>query len=193
MAEETAMSEVATQVPAPAAVSKPKPPAPGPETRELVKRASKGDESCLPAVRALLADGDRGESYRDWYGSSAEWLRRTIVDKAAGENVIAQEAIHRKLDNVRSELEGPNPTPIERLLAERASLCWFLINWYENSFQSVESMSIAQAHFHLRKIDKAHGRFLSAVRTLAQVRKLALPALQLNIARTQVNLAGAGS
>jgi hypothetical protein len=38
-----------------------------------------------------------------------------------------------------------------------------------------------------------HARFLSAVRTLAQVRKLAVPALQVNIAKNQVNVAGAGS
>jgi hypothetical protein len=141
----------------------------------------------------LLADGDRGESYREGYGSSAEWLRQSIIRKAAGDCVIAKEAIRQKLDKVRSELEGSNPTPIERLLAERASLCWALVNWYENSSQSIESMSIAQADFHQRKIDKAHARFLSAIRTLAQVRKLALPALQLNLARNQVNVAGAGS
>jgi hypothetical protein len=50
-------------------------------------------------------------------------------------------------------------------------------------------MSIAQANFHLGRIDKAHARFLSAVKTLAQVRKLALPTLQVNIARNQVNVA----
>jgi hypothetical protein len=82
---------------------------------------------------------------------------------------------------------------MERLLAERASLCWMLVNWYEDSFQNIESMSIAQAVFHQRKIDRAHARFLTAVRTLAQIRKLALPTLQLNIAKTQVNVAGAGS
>jgi len=187
------MIEIVTQTPAPEAASQPKPPTPGQETRALFDRAAEGDQSCLPAVRALLADGDRGLSYREAYGSSAEWLRQSLIEKAAGENVIAQEAIRQKLDGVRSELEGPNPTPIERLLAERASLCWALVNWYEDSFQSIESMSIAQADFHQRKIDRAHNRFLSAVRTLAQVRKLALPALQLNIARNQVNVAGAGS
>jgi hypothetical protein len=48
---------------------------------------------------------------------------------------------------------------------------------------------LAQADLQHRKIDKAHARFLTALRTLAQVRKLALPTLQLNIARNQVNVA----
>ena len=43
--------------------------------------------------------------------------------------------------------------------------------------------------FHQRRIDHAHKRYLSALRTLDQVRKLALPVLQVNIARRQVNVA----
>jgi hypothetical protein len=183
------MSDVATQAPAPWSVSKRKPPAPGKETTELVKRAAGGDQSCLPAIRDLLADGDRGESYRDAYGSSASWLRQSIIKKTAGENVVIQESIDQKLDEIQSELEGPNPTPIERLLAERASFCWFIVHWYENAYANASGWNISQADLQHRKIDKAHARFLSAVRTLAQVRKLALPTLQVNIAKNHVNVA----
>jgi hypothetical protein len=193
MAEEAEVSEVAIQTPVPSAVSRPKPPAPGQETQELVNRASQGDQSCLPAVRALLADGGRGEFFREGYGSSAEWLRQSIIEKAAGPNIVAQEAIRRKIDAVQAELAGENPTPIERLLAERASLCWFLVNWHENSLQRAKGMSVTRVDLQQRKIDRAHGRFLSAVRTLAQIRKLALPTLQLNVARNQINVARAQS
>jgi hypothetical protein len=41
-----------------------------------------------------------------------------------------------------------------------------------------------------KRIDAAHRRYLSAIKTLATVRKLALPALQVNIARRQVNVLG---
>ena len=93
------------------------------------------------------------------------------------------------IESVRAELAGPDPTPMERLLAERAALCWMLVNWHESSVLNCDRMSIAQANHHQLRIGRAHSRFLSAVRTLAQVRKLALPALQLNIARNQVNVA----
>src|SRR5262249_5729585 len=130
--------------------------------------------------------------YREALGSSAYWFRRSIIRKAAGENLLAREAIDQKLDSIRSELGGPNPTPMERLLAERASLCWFIVNWYENSCFNADGWSIANMDLQHRKIDKAHRRFLTAIRTLAQVRKLALPILQLNIARNQVNVAESG-
>jgi hypothetical protein len=38
-------------------------------------------------------------------------------------------------------------------------------------------------------MDRAHKRYLSALKALAQVRKLALPVLQVNIADKQLNVA----
>jgi hypothetical protein len=189
MAEETSMSVITIRESDSGAAAKPKPPAPGPETKALLKRAENGDESCLPEIRSLLADGERGDRLTEWFGSSAEWFRRFIIEEAAGKGLMSQEAVKRKLDVVRSELEGPNPTGLERLLAERASLCWFMVHWYETTVTNMRGLTIAQADFHQRKIDRAHARFLSAVRTLAQVRKLGLPTLQVNIGANQVNVA----
>ena len=119
-------------------------------------------------------------------GSSAEWLRQAIASKASGGNCWPAEAVKRKIDRVRAELEGPNPTPIERLLAERASLCWQIVNSYESRFiNNAADMTIGVADYHQRRIDRAHRRFLSAVETLARVRKLALPMLQVNVAKNQ--------
>ncbi len=54
-----------------------------------------------------------------------------------------------------------------------------------------DSMSIAQADCFQRRIDRTHRRFLSAVETLARVRKMAVPSLMVNIAKTQqVNVGG---
>lgn len=43
-----------------------------------------------------------------------------------------------------------------------------------------------------RRMDAAHRRYLSALNALATVRKLAVPAIQVNIADRQVNVAGNG-
>jgi hypothetical protein len=184
MAEETTMSMKIV----PETASDAKPPAPGQETQELMKRAKRGDRGSLPEIRALLADGDRGLSFIE-AGSPAEWLRQSLIRNGAGENLLGQEAVRQKLASIQRELEGPDPTPIERLLAERAALCWFIVNQYENAFTNSEGWTIDQADFHHRKIDRAHSRFLLTLRTLAQIRKLALPTFQVNIARNQVNVA----
>jgi hypothetical protein len=192
MAEETAMSEVATQKPATPTISGAKPSFSDDDIKRLLKRAGEGDRDCLPEVRVLLADEDNGATYREFYGSSAEWLRHSVIKKAAGRHVLRQEAIEQELERIGSDLQGRNPTPIERLLAERASLCWFIVHWYESTYANADGWNIANADFQHRKIDRAHRRFLTAVRTLAQIRKLALPTLQVNIARNQVNVAESG-
>ena len=99
------------------------------------------------------------------------------------------EAAEATMDQLRTELEGENPTPMERLLAERAIFCWFTVNIYEMIFNESKDLTTRQAELHLRRIDSAHRRFLSAVATLARIRKLALPHLQVNIGRNQVNVA----
>jgi len=129
----------------------------------------------------------------DAFGSPVKWLRETLA-KMTSKHRFSQDCVLRKLDQVQKELEGPDPTPIEQLLAERAAVCWFLVHWYENSFEmALSGLSIAQANFAQRKIDRAHGRFLGALRTLAQVRKMALPSMQVNIARNQMNVAQLGA
>ena len=187
------MSKLATQDPVPRAVSKVKPPATAEEFASLIERALSGDAASISAVQALLADGKVGQALVDTVGSPAEWLRQSLILQASEGNVLAQEAMRRKIAAVRAELEGESPTPVERLLAERASLCWFMANWHESVFTNAGGWPEHQAELQQRKIDRAHARFLSAVRTLAQVRKLAVPALQVNIAKNQVNVAGTGS
>ena len=99
----------------------------------IVKLAASGDRGCLPDVQALLADPECGADFRRACGSWGEWLRQSLIKKSAGNNILAREGIAQELDRVRRELEGPNPTPIERLLAERASLCWHIVNQFENT------------------------------------------------------------
>jgi hypothetical protein len=51
-------------------------------------------------------------------------------------------------------------------------------------------MTLAQSDHSRRRIDRTHRRLMASLKTLATVRKLALPAIQVNVARQQVNLAG---
>jgi hypothetical protein len=91
---------------------------------------------------------------------------------------------------MREEIAGENPSALERLLAERIALCWLQLQYYEALYaQNLSKFTIAQSEHHQRRIDKAHGRYLSAMRTLAQIRKLR-PAVQINIAEKQINTAG---
>ena len=99
------MSQVATSGPETRAVAERKPSAPTKDIDTLLKRAGEGDRGCLSEVQALLADPDDGPDYRKGFGSSAEWLRQSIIRKSAGKNVLSQKAIDQELDRIRSELD----------------------------------------------------------------------------------------
>jgi hypothetical protein len=49
-----------------------------------------------------------------------------------------------------------------------------------------KEVTLQQEEFHQRRIGKMHARYLSAIRTLAQVRRLGMPAVQVNIGQQQV-------
>jgi len=131
-------------------------------------------------------------SYVDAFGGDlARRSQQTLVEKFCGKNLLVKESIARKMEALRAELGGPSPAPLERLLAERAVACWLHLHHLEMIYAQKESMSLELGTYYQRCIDRAHKRYLSALKTLAVVRKLAIPVLQVNIARKQVNVAGA--
>ena len=94
---------------------------------------------------------------------------------------------------MREGLAGVDPTPLERLLTERVVATWLQLQFFEHLyFQSLMNLTNSQDEYYQKRIDRAHKRHLSAVRTLAQVRKLLKPGgvNQINIADQQVNVAG---
>jgi hypothetical protein len=159
------------------------------EFAKFLDRAAKGDESCLPAIRELF-DSEAGPRLVEALGAPPGWALASLLDLAAGKDLVVREAAMRSMATVRADLEGPDPTPLERLLAERAAYCWMIVYVHEDASARARDLTIRQAEHLQNKIDRAHRRFLSAVKALATVRKLGVPAIQVNIARRQVNVVG---
>jgi hypothetical protein len=96
-------------------------------------------------------------------------------------------AIARKCAAFTKELAGPQPSPLERLLVERIAMCWLHLSYAEALYaQNIQVLSCQQAEHYERRLSKAQARYLSAIRTLAQVRRLGVPAVQVNIGQQQV-------
>ena len=92
------------------------------------------------------------------------------------------------------ELAGHAPTPVEALLVDRIIVCWMHLHYAETIYvQNMQDYSLTQAAFHQHRITAAHNRYLSAIRTLAQVRRLQAPHVQVNIAEQQLNVAAIAS
>jgi hypothetical protein len=174
----------------PAKTTEPAVPRTPDEYRALLKRAKAGDRAVVPALRKLLENPAEVEALG---GNLARIAEDALVVALGGDDLALKMAIGAKLEALRKELLGPSPTPIERLLAERAVACWLHVQEAEVRYAlNQKDMTLRQGDYHQRRMDAANRRYLAALKALALVRKLAVPALQVNIARKQVNIAGAG-
>ena len=154
----------------------------------MLMAAERGGEKILPALRKRF---DEDPDLWEQAGDLALQAERSVLSLAAGKNALAFEAMERKADQLRGELVGLSPTPLERLLVDQIIICWLQVNQAERTcvgfFQDGGGM--AEAEFHQRRLDRAQRRYLAAIRTLAQVRRLLAPTVQVNIAEQQVNVA----
>jgi hypothetical protein len=154
----------------------------------ILERAKSGDQSVLPALRQALDDPALVESI----GNVSRRVEATLIGRLAGNNLAVREATARRLETMRRQLAGDESTPLERQLADRVALCWLALHGAELRFALARDLSISQCDYWQRRIDHLHRRYLSAVKALATVRRLAVPVLigQLNIAGQQVNQNG---
>jgi hypothetical protein len=126
------------------------------------------------------------------------WAVGQMIDWAAGPKTTKEtkEILRRELIQRAEDFAGPNPGPIEQVLAETAAVNWFALRFHEARYASAstsgDGLTIRQADLYLRRIDGAHRRLMASLKTLATVRRLALPAVQINVARQQVNQLNAG-
>lgn len=155
---------------------------------EVIQRAQAGDATALPALHDIL---DRVPRIRELLGSDIDKTVEHFISKSlSGEkNLAFPEGVKRKLKALREELEGPSPSATERLLVDRVVACWLQVQEADLRYSQLGDCSFAKAAFHLKRQDHAHQRFLSAMKTLATVRKLAIPMLQVNIGSNQLNVA----
>jgi hypothetical protein len=72
------------------------------------------------------------------------------------------------------------------MLVERIGLCWLHLHCAEATSCTRKDQRLRQAECHQARMSKAQTRYLAAIRTLAQVRRLGVPAVQVNIGQQQV-------
>jgi hypothetical protein len=161
------------------------------ELKGLLRRVhEEGDEGALPQLREIL---DAVPRLARRFVDPAEQAEQSMVKNYAGDDLLVKETLPRTLKAMREELGGKDPSPLERLLVERVVASWFSLQYFEAIYaQNIRKLTIQQSEYQQKRIDHAHRRHLSAVRMLAQVRKLLkgrTTVAQINIAEKQINTA----
>ncbi len=122
-------------------------------------------------------------------GDLAEQAARKL---AAG--ITATHAVRRSMlagyEQLQRDLLRPSDGELDRLLVQQVALSWLKLSLteYEHAHYMLDSAQpIKRLEFWERRLSSAQRRYLRATETLSRVRRLQLPAVQVNIAEQQVN------
>jgi hypothetical protein len=155
------------------------------------KRMSK---TTLPAKRGKTPPAKKTSTLGDEIASMTEGgaAEYAAVEAMAYEwadghrecDYAVRRAMRASYDRTYKEVAGENPTPLEKILAERVALCHLRVAHMEYITSAV--LAIKPDHRDAenldRRLSRAHRRLLSAVRCLADVRRVGpRSAIQVNI------------
>jgi hypothetical protein len=138
----------------------------------VVRRAQAGDRTALPDLRKAL---DEHPGYFDHAGDLALMAQHTWLDLLSGTDLFIRETVERKLQEMRVELAGANPSPLEMLLVERIVACWLQLNHSDTVFAGNQSSPEAVRKELMKRQESAQRRYVDAIKQLAQLRKLVSP------------------
>lgn len=151
----------------------------------LIKRAEGGDPNAVKELKSL---------YRDQPGGFAEMAcrpvaqiaRRLIAKSLCGKkrgNPLIEEGLVDRAETMEKDLAGPNPNPLETLLASRIATCWLdchiLDALTKNCMEN--GGSLRAIDFFDKTRHRAHDRLMSAIKALAYVRRVNLNVLLLQL------------
>ena len=118
-----------------------------------------------------------------------------LIDQMNGSRTFRL-AIEQGYEQVKEGLGYTDASTLERLLIEQVALAWLRHSWIEYQYQwrHGESLTLTKAKYWEQKLSSSQHRLLRSIESLAKVRQLASRTpeiLQVNIAKQQVNQAGA--
>jgi hypothetical protein len=159
--------------------------------QDLLRLAEQGQEDAVPEIRQILNEHpDLAWRFVDVAHIAEDALIEVMTEE---QDLAAKELIRCQLEALREEIAGKNSSALERLLSERVVVTWLEVQLFEALYaKNMRKLTIPQAEHHQKRLDRAHRRHLSAIRALAQIRKLlkGTAITQINIADKQINTMG---
>jgi hypothetical protein len=171
------------------------------DAEDFVRRAKASEPMALAEWSKIVANGRKGDKdslaeFReisrldpDMNASTAKLLlshtRNKILDAMFPGNHLTRIVMETHLEHMANDLAGPNPSMVERMLSDRVALCW--LQAYRDDYEESVNrgvVSMALGRFQVLRQSQSHKRLLSALKALADVRKIPLVALQVNLNAT---------
>ena len=156
----------------------------------LVRRTQK-DKPRQKDVEALRCHLEAHPELWRIVGDVAQHAFVNLVDVASGDQESLRASLKAGQSAMREELGFPQASALERLLIDRVILCWLRLHHVEFRYTAVveNSIPLPRAYYWERRLSAAQHRYLQACESLARIRKLIIPIVQVNIGEKQVNIA----
>jgi hypothetical protein len=141
------------------------------DLRDQLLRAASGDAAALPAVKAGF---DAYPELVAHFGDLAFKARESLLDLIHGHDLTCKEAARRQSASLRDELIGEHPSPVVRLLAERASITWLDAHGADLALAAQlrnNPGDLAFVRALCCRADSAQRRFLASLKAVATVTK----------------------
>lgn len=155
---------------------------------DLNRKAAAGDQAAMLEVCDAL---QRAPELIEKAGNVSAAATAELIRLVSGEPPWRQQATQFKLEELRREFAPVGP--LEAMLVERILMCWLQASYEDYQYAAMlrKGGTPWESALAQQKLAERAGRRLqSAIKSLAQVRKLALPPIQINVGEKQVNIAG---
>lgn len=124
-------------------------------------------------------------------GDMVEQAARHLISKSAGTYAV-KASMTAGWDQMQLDLARPSDGALERLLVQQVVVAWLHLGYIEYQYSAMTTetgLTMKRAEYWERRLSAAQRRYLRATETLARVRRLQLPAVQVNIGNQQINQA----
>ena len=162
------------------------------ELRALSEKAEAGDKDARKELRRLVRESSPEViAEASSIARRAEWM---LVKTISAGKPLMEEALEERMHQMRSEIAGASPAPLEALLTERVVAGWLLVEVLEGLIaaqyqRDVTPHRVPPAYViqQSRIVESATRRYLASIRELARVRNLQAGTSPLQV-NTQVNI-----
>jgi hypothetical protein len=138
------------------------------ELKSLLQRAEKGDPSSIAALREVL---DHNPDIWKHYGDLGLHAEGLLIQRISSTNLLMAESLARRLHSLKTELAGPGPGYLEKLLVDRVAACWLQTSYFDLVIAQSEGATPRHMQDLQRRQDRAHGRYLAALKALDTMRR----------------------
>lgn len=138
-------------------------------------------------VKQLRAMLRRSDTYWRLAGDLMQQARRNALENVnwGKSKTLVRESVDAGMEQIRRDLGHASASALERLLIEQVVTAWVRLGICELEYSQIHngSLSLAKATYWNHALESAQRRYLRAIESLARMRRLKLPAVQLNVAQ----------